>query len=255
MRFVGLASRLRRSSQVVVASLVLYLAFRALTKAPALSSSLETLTMASPIVTMSFTEATHQRRTIRALEPKTTVPDSTIVKLAEDAILTVPSAFNSQSTRLTIVFGDDHKKLWSITADALLAKIGEEYWNSGTKDRIANSASGYGTILFWDDQSCAAAMKENAPDIYKDKTEEMVHQSNGMHQYYLWTALEALGLGVNLQHHNPLIDAEVQETWNVPSEWQLTAQMVFGVPKDGSAPEERVQKLPLEQRLQVFGTI
>ncbi|KAJ9144225.1 Nitroreductase-like [Pleurostoma richardsiae] len=209
--------------------------------------------MASPIVTMSFTEAAQKRRSIRALESKTTVPDSTIVRLAEAAILTVPSAFDSQSTRLTVVFGDDHKKLWSIAADALRAKIGEERWNKGVKDRIADFANGYGTIMFWDDQSCAAAMKEHAPDIYKDKTEEWVQQSNGMHQYYLWTALEALGLGVNLQHYNPLIDAEVQKTWSVPWNWKLKAQMVFGVPKEGSAPGEKSQKLPLEQRLQVFG--
>jgi len=209
--------------------------------------------MASPIVTMSFSEATQKRRTIRALEAKTTVPDSTIVKLAEAAILTVPSAFDNQSARLTILFGEDHKKLWSITADALLAKIGEERWNAGTKDRIANFAIAYGTIMFWDDQSCAAAMKEHAPDIYKDKTDDWVQQSNGMNQYYLWTALEALGLGVNLQHYNPLIDAEVKKTWSVPSDWKLKAQMVFGVPKEGSEPGEKPQKLPLEQRLQVFG--
>ncbi|KAJ5580036.1 Nitroreductase [Penicillium hispanicum] len=209
--------------------------------------------MASPIVTMSFSEATQQRRSIRALEPKTTVPDSTIVKLAEAAVLTVPSAFDSQTTRLTVLLGNDHKRLWSLTAEVLLAKLGEERWNGGTKDRIANFANGYGTIMFWDDQLSATAMKENAPDVFQDKVEEWVHQSNGMHQYYLWTALEALGLGVNLQHYNPLIDAVVQKTWSVPSDWKLRAQMVFGVPKKDSAPGEKSQKLPLDQKVQVFG--
>ncbi|KAL4783096.1 Nitroreductase-like protein [Aspergillus varians] len=209
--------------------------------------------MAPPIIPMSFTEATQKRRTIRTLESKTTVPDSTIVKLAEAAILTVPSAFDSQSARLTVLFGGDHKKLWAIAADALLARIGEERWKGGTKDRITNYANAYGTILFWDDRSCAAAMKEHALDIYKDKTDEWVQQSNGMHQYYLWTALQALGLGVNLQHYNPLIDAEVQKTWGVPSEWKLKAQMVFGAPTEGSLPGEKPQRFPLEQRLQVFG--
>jgi uncharacterized protein len=202
---------------------------------------------------MSFTEATQKRRTIRALESRTTVPDSTIIKLAEAAILTVPSAFNSQSTRLTILFGEHHKKLWSIAADALLARIGEERWNEVSKDRIANYSNAYGTIMFWDDQSCADAMKENALDIYKDKTDEWVQQSNGMHQYYLWTALEALGLGINVQHYNPLIDTEVQKMWSVPSDWKLKAQMVFGIPKEGSAPGDKPQKLSLEQRMQVFG--
>ncbi|KAJ5688219.1 hypothetical protein N7536_010838 [Penicillium majusculum] len=137
---------------------------RAFTKVST-SSSLATLAMSSPTVTMSFTEAAQKRRTIRALEQKTTVPDNTIIKLGEVAILTIPSAFNSQSARLTVLFGDDHKRLWSITVDALLAKIGEQRWNEGTKDRIANFANAYGTILFWDDQSCAAAMEEHAPDI------------------------------------------------------------------------------------------
>jgi predicted oxidoreductase (fatty acid repression mutant protein) len=210
--------------------------------------------MASPIVKMSFSEATQMRRSIRALQPKTTVPDSTIIKLAEAAILTVPSAFDNQSTRLTVLFGNDHLKLWSITADALRPKIGETRWNEGFKEKIANFSNAYGTIMFWDDQSCVAAMKEHAADIYKDKADEWVQQSNGMHQYYMWTALEALGLGVNLQHYNPLIDAEVQKTWSVPADWKLKAQMVFGVPKEGSMPGEKLQKLPLKQRLQVFGS-
>ncbi|CEP64179.1 uncharacterized protein LALA0_S10e04214g [Lachancea lanzarotensis] len=209
--------------------------------------------MTSSLIKLTLTEAAHKRRTFRALEPKSTVPDSTIVKLAEDAILTVPSAFDSQTTRLTVLFGDDHKKLWSITADALLAKIGEERWLGGTKDRIANFANAYGTILFWDDEAPASAMNQNAPDIYKDKTYEWVHQSNGMHQFYLWTALEALGLGANLQHYNPLIDAHVQKTWNVPETWKLKAQLVFGTPKEGPPLPAKAQKLPVDERLQVFG--
>jgi len=209
--------------------------------------------MPSPIVTTSFSEATQNRRSIRALEARTTVPDSTITKLAQAAILTVPSAFDNQSARLTVLLGDDHRKLWAITADYLQAKIGEKRWNEGTSDRIAGFANAYGTILFWDDQSCAVAMKENSPDIYKDQTDEWVQQSNGMHQYYLWVALEALGLGANLQHYNPLIDDEVKRTWDVPGDWKLKAQMVFGVPKEGSELGEKVQKVAVEERVRVFG--
>ncbi|SCU93147.1 LAMI_0E13388g1_1 [Lachancea mirantina] len=218
-----------------------------------ISRTMTTYKTPAPIVTIGFSEATQNRRTMRALEPKTTVPDSIVVKLAETALLTVPSAFNNQSTRLTVLFGDDHRKLWSITGDALLAKIGEESWSTVSKDRIAAYANAYGTILFWDDVTAAAEMQGFAPDMYKDKTEEWVHQTSGMHQYYLWTGLDALGLGVNLQHYNPLIDHDVRRTWNVPEHWQLKAQMVFGVPKEGSVVGEKVQKLPLEQRLQVFG--
>lgn len=209
--------------------------------------------MATSLVPVNFIEATQKRRSIRAVDGTSPVPDSTIVKLAESAILTVPSAFDNQSTRLTVVFGDDHKKLWTITGDALLAKIGQERWEAGTKDRIGAFGGAHGTILFWDDLSVVAALNENSPDIYKDKTEEWVQQSNGMHQYYLWTALEALGLGASLQHYNPLIDAEVQKTWGLPANWKLRAQLVFGTPKPGVPLPDKAQKLPIDKRLQVFG--
>ena len=94
-------------------------------------------------------------------------------------------------------------------------------------------------MLFWDDALALSEMKENAPDIYKDKVEEWMHQSNGMHQYHLWCTLEALGLGVNLQHYNPLIDGEVRKRWSLPERWKLKAQMVFGMPKEAMNPERR----------------
>ena len=51
-----------------------------------------------------------------------------------------------------------------------------------------------------------------------------------MLQHVIWTALVAEGLGASLQHYNPLIDAEVAQTWQLPSEWKLIAQMPFGKP-------------------------
>jgi uncharacterized protein len=65
---------------------------------------------------------------------------------------------------------------------------------------------------------------------YADKFHGWATESNGMHQYAIWTALEAEGLGASLQHYHPLIDSKVQATWNVPETWELKAQMVFGTP-------------------------
>lgn len=66
----------------------------------------------------------------------------------------------------------------------------------------------------------------------------------------VWTALETLGFGVNLQHYNPLIDAPVSKQWDVPADWRLIAQMVFGSP-EGTAGE-KTQK-PIEERVKIFG--
>jgi predicted oxidoreductase (fatty acid repression mutant protein) len=209
--------------------------------------------MSAPLVPVSISTAVEQRRSKRALEAKSPVPDKVIVELAEHAILHVPSAFNNQAARVTVLFGENHKKLWAITGKTLLNKIGEERYKDGTEQKMTAFANGYGTILFWDDACVAKALNEHAPNMYKDKTDEWVQQSQGMHQYYLWTALDALGLGASLQHYNPLIDEEVQKTWNISSDWKLRAQMVFGTPKEGSELPAKEQKVPLEQRVQAFG--
>lgn len=206
------------------------------------------------LTALSNTTAGDHRRSIRQLTSASPVSDSTLVSLVEQALTTVPSAFNSQTTRIVLLLGADHKKLWQITGDALLAKIGKERFESGTKARIEGFAAGHGTIMFFDCHEVAKQLNANSPDIYKDKTDEWVKQTAGMHQYYLWVALSSLGFGVNLQHYNPIIDAEVAKTWGIADSWQLKAQMTFGVPKQGTnEPAERVQKYSVESRMKVFG--
>lgn len=40
--------------------------------------------------------------------------------------------------------------------------------------------------------------------------------------------LPSLGIGASLQHYSPLVDDDVQKTWDVPANWKLRAQMPFG---------------------------
>ncbi|KAL4785241.1 Nitroreductase-like protein [Aspergillus varians] len=71
-----------------------------------------------------------------------------------------------------------------------------------------------------------------------------------MHQFAVWTLLEAEGLGANLQHYNPMLETRASEEWNIPGDWSLKAQLVFGKP-NGPAREKTVE--PLEKRLFVYG--
>ena len=73
-------------------------------------------------------------------------------------------------------------------------------------------------------------MQENAP-LYKDQFPFWSHQGNAMLQHTVWMLLSAEGIGASLQHYNPIVDAEVKETWNIPAEWSLVGQMPFGEPK------------------------
>jgi predicted oxidoreductase (fatty acid repression mutant protein) len=129
----------------------------------------------SPVIghhTASFFTATEHRRSYYALSPKSTIRDSEIVKIAETALLNVPSAFNNESTRIAVLLGANHTKLWEIVANALLSKIGAERFNAGTKDRVAGFANGYGSILFFDDLRYTQRLKDNSGPLYSDKVEE-----------------------------------------------------------------------------------
>lgn len=66
----------------------------------------------------------------------------------------------------------------------------------------------------------------------------------------VWTALASEGFGANLQHYSPLIDEQIQSTWNLPANWKLDAQLVFGAPT--SEPSNKTFA-PIENRLKVFG--
>lgn len=87
--------------------------------------------------------------------------------------------------------------------------------------------------------------------IYADRFPIWAGHSDAMHQFAIWTALEAEGLGCSLQHYNPLIDEKVRSTWGVSAEWELSAQLVFGAPVGDAGAKEF---LPVEgERLTVFG--
>lgn len=69
-----------------------------------------------------------------------------------------------------------------------------------------------------------------------------------MHQYAIWTALEAEGLGANLQHYNPLIDQKVQSIWEIPDTWELKAELVIGG-REGQPGEKSFKKVEGERMI------
>lgn len=190
-----------------------------------------------------------KRRSIYALSDNLPVSNDEIVNLVEHAILHTPSAFNSQSTRIVVLFGEDHNKLWDITEETLKAIVNDEEKFQGTKDKIAGFRAGAGTIMFFEDKGVVKKMQENAP-LYADKFPIWAHQTSAMHQYVIWTALASLDIGANLQHYNPVIDQKVADAWNISEDWELNAQMVFGAIEQ-PAGDKAFQ--PVEERMKVFG--
>ena len=86
--------------------------------------------------------------------------------------------------------------------------------------------------------------------IYADTFPGSADQGGAMLQYALWTLFSAAGIGANLQHYNPLIDSAVAQTWDIPANWHLRAQLVFG---GIAAPAGEKPFADIAPRLRVHG--
>ncbi|CAB1248677.1 Nitroreductase [Clostridiaceae bacterium BL-3] len=195
----------------------------------------------------NFYEAVKDRRTIYGIDKKKIVSEDRIIEVVQEAVKNSPSAFNSQSARVVVLFGENHDKLWDIT-EAELRKIVPDENFSKTGEKINSFRKGYGSVLFFEDQDVISELQKNFP-LYKDNFPIWSQQGSGILQFIIWTSLEIEGLGVSLQHYNPLIDEEVKKTYGIPNNWKLIAQLPFGKPVSG-AGEKEIK--PLKDRIKVF---
>lgn len=196
---------------------------------------------------MNFLDAVKHRRSVYALGKEETVPREKVRSIVSDAVLHTPSPFNSQSARVVMLFGKESDKFWSLVGDALKPMVPPDAFGK-TKEKLDGFAAGYGTVLFFEDETVVKGLQEKFA-LYADKFPVWSLQSNGMLEYVVWTSLEAEGLGASLQHYNPVVDEAVQKAWNVPSTWKLLAQIPFG--KDLAHPVDK-EFSPLEDRLFVY---
>ena len=195
-----------------------------------------------------FLEAVRDRRSIYALGKELVITKKRIQEIIEDAVMHVPSAFNSQSARVVLLNEKESSKFWNITR-ATLKKIVPEELFAATNQKINAFDAGFGTILFFEDQTVVNELVTKFP-TYQDKFPMWSLQSSGMLQFTIWTAFEAEGLGASLQHYNPLIDTEVKKEWNLPESWTLLAEMPFG---SVVTPAGAKEFSPIRERVKIFG--
>lgn len=193
-------------------------------------------------------QAAETRRSVYALNKNLPLPAAEVAEIVKHAVLHTPSSFNSQSTRVVVLFGAEHEKLWQFAEDALRTIVPAENFEP-TKQKLDMFKAAAGSVLFFEDQDVVKGLQERFPS-YADNFPIWAEHADAMHQYAVWTTLAAAGIGANLQHYNPLIDNAVAQEWSVPANWTLRAQMVFGG-IDAPAGEKTFE--PLEGRLKVFG--
>lgn len=197
---------------------------------------------------MNYMDVLEKRRSVYALSDKISVEKEEIAELVKHVATVTPSAFNMQSGRAVVLFGEEHKKLWKIVEETLRKIVPEDKF-APTEAKMKMFAAGAGTVMFFEDDAVVDEFKSKFAS-YASAFDMFAAHGLGILQGNVWNALRDKGLGANLQHYNPLIDEEVRKTWNLPSSWRLVSEMVFGNIEAEPAP---VEKLPADERVKVYG--
>jgi predicted oxidoreductase (fatty acid repression mutant protein) len=176
----------------------------------------------------NFMEAVKERRSYYGISKEQVSSDERIIEIVKEAVKFTPSSFNSQSARAVVLLDKQHDRFWDITMDALRKIVPAEAFGD-TEAKINSFKSGYGTVLYFEDQDVVRGLQEQFA-LYKDNFPIWSQQSSGMLQMVVWTAMEDEGFGVSLQHYGELVDADVKKEWNIPDNWKFIAQMPFGKP-------------------------
>jgi len=177
-------------------------------------------------MTATFSELAKHRRTVYALGKNTGIQETELLSTIKEAVRQAPSAFNSQSSRILILLGQQHTRFWEMTREQLRKIVPAENF-SDTSGKIDGFAAAAGSVLFFEDQEVVKSLQEQFA-AYADNFPVWSEHSTGIAQYAVWLALAEKGIGANLQHYNPLIDEDVRTAWNVPASWKLRAHMNFG---------------------------
>lgn len=175
---------------------------------------------------MSFLDQIKQRRTIYAIGKNVSKEQSAIEQIIQDAVRHSPSAFNSQTSRVVTLYGASHTKFWNMVREALRKVVPAEAF-ANTDAKINSFEAGFGTALFYEDQDSVKALQEQFA-LYADNFPVWSEHSTGIAQFAVWTALAEQNIGASLQHYNPIIDDEAAAAFDIPANWKLRAQLVFG---------------------------
>eukprot|EP00796_Vickermania_ingenoplastis_P011372 gene11372-7878_t len=225
---------------------------------PLLSSFSHTLPSSSPTrpppsmpATSSALRLYATRRSVYGLGDKLPIPAADVVALVKDVVRSAPTPFNCQGSRIIILFGAEHKRLWQEVVLGAIRKVSKDDAAFKQSEGKVNGcfASGAGTVLFFEDDDTVAQLQKDFPS-YAPAFPAFAMEASSMAQFAVWTALAEQSIGASLQHYNELIAADVTKAFDVNPKWRLMAQMPFG--NIATAPEAKTF-VPDEGRFLVKG--
>ncbi|MDR0969246.1 MAG: nitroreductase family protein [Lentimicrobiaceae bacterium] len=196
----------------------------------------------------TFIEALANRRSYYGISNRSPITAVELEKRIQQTIENLPSTNNSQSTRLVLLYGENHQKLWDIVKEVLRNMMKPDKSFERTEKKINAFAAGYASVLFYEDMKIVEALQEQFP-TYATRYPIWSEHTSAMHQIAVWTLLEDSGFGASLQHYNPIIDDLVQKQFDIPEKWHLIAQMPFGIPTE--TPGEKTV-IPPSEKILIF---
>ena len=176
---------------------------------------------------MAYSDILKTRRSIYILNDQLPVSQAIVTGRVKEAISLSPTAFMMQDIHAVILTGDNHKKLWDKIVYNTLQKIVPAEAFKRTEIKLNTFSQAAGTILLLRDLEAVERMKKEYA-TYADEMDNWSWQDLGITMVNIWNSLAEINVGVNIQHYNPLIDDEVKATWNIPTNYQLVGQMVYG---------------------------
>ncbi|MBD8008693.1 MULTISPECIES: nitroreductase family protein [Acinetobacter] len=188
---------------------------------------------------LTFIDQLKKRRSIYALGKRVHYSQAYLCEIIQEAVRSCPSAYDSQSTRIAVLFADSHHQFWEIVKQVQRQHVPEHIYE-GVELKLNQCAEAYGTILFYEDQSVIQQLQKKMP-LNSEDFSAWSEQTSGMAQFAVWATLADSGLGASLQHYNPLIDEKVAEHFDIDKNWLLRAQLCFGSIEQ--TVEEKLQQL------------
>ncbi|KAJ7614329.1 nitroreductase family protein [Roridomyces roridus] len=197
----------------------------------------------------SYLEAITVRRSNYALTNKSSVSDEKLQDIIKHAVKHCPSPFNSQASRVVLVTGATHIKLWETVTATLLPMMPEGEIKTRYAGLLDLHKGGYGSVMFFEDQAILDEIIQQRPFVATQFPDWNKNAAGILHAT-IWTAFSLEGLAATLQH--PPLTAEMIAGLNlgfdVPSTWKSTAILPFG---DPAAPPKDKTFLPVEDRFKV----
>ena len=93
----------------------------------------------------NFFDAIKARHSVYSLSDSSPISDARIQEIVQDTLLNVPSAFNSQTTRLVLVLKQEHKKLWQLVREVYRQQLPADKFEHANQ-RFVGFEAAYGTV-------------------------------------------------------------------------------------------------------------